>query len=64
MVARQHEPAAFSSERSFFAALSGTWWVGTGDKYHADNTVAVPAGSYVIHYTDKVHYDGVKMKKR
>ena len=50
----------FHSNDRFFVVLSGTWWVGTGDKYDPDNTVAVPAGSYVIHYANKVHYDGAK----
>jgi len=44
----------------FFAVLSGTWWMGTGEKFDPDNTVPVPAGSYVIHYAGKVHYDGAK----
>ena len=43
-----------------FIVVSGTWWVGTGDKFEPDNTVPVPAGSYVIHYANKVHYDGAK----
>jgi hypothetical protein len=44
----------------FFAVLSGTWWVGTGEKFDPEATVPVPAGSYVIHYGGKVHYDGAK----
>lgn len=50
----------FHPNDRFFVVLSGTWWVGTGDKYDPDNTVAVPAGSYVIHYANKIHYDGAK----
>jgi hypothetical protein len=44
----------------FFVVLSGTWWMGTGEKFDPDNTVPVPAGSYVIHYANKIHYDGAK----
>jgi quercetin dioxygenase-like cupin family protein len=44
----------------FFAVLSGTWWVGTGEKFDPEATVPVPSGSYVIHYGGKVHYDGAK----
>jgi len=44
----------------FFVVLSGTWWMGTGEKFDPDNTVPVPAGSYVVHYGGKVHYDGAK----
>ncbi len=31
-----------------------------GRKFDPDSTVPVPAGSYVIHYAGKVHYDGAK----
>ena len=44
----------------FFVVLSGTWWMGTGDKFDPDSTVPAPAGSYVIHKAGKVHYDGSK----
>lgn len=44
----------------FFVVLSGTWWMGTGEKFDPENTVPAPAGSYVIHYAGKVHYDGAK----
>ena len=43
-----------------FKPLSGTWWVGTGEKFDPDDTVAMPAGSYVVHYGGKVHFDGAK----
>jgi len=44
----------------FFVVISGTWWMGTGEKFDPDSTVPAPAGSYVIHYGGKVHYDGAK----
>jgi quercetin dioxygenase-like cupin family protein len=47
----------------FFVVLSGTWWVGTGEKYDPESTVPVPPGSYVIHYGGKVHYDGAKKEE-
>ncbi|WP_216819956.1 cupin domain-containing protein [Zoogloea sp. LCSB751] len=50
----------FHNGDRFFAVLSGTWWVGTGDKFDPDATVPVPAGSYVIHHGGQVHYDGAK----
>ena len=43
-----------------FAVLSGTWWMGTGEKYDPDGTVPAPAGSYVIHRAKGIHYDGAK----
>ena len=44
----------------FFIVLSGTWWMGTGEKFDPDSTVPAPAGSYVIHKAGKVHFDGAK----
>jgi len=32
----------------------------TGDTFDPNSTVPAPAGSYVIHYGGKVHYDGAK----
>ena len=40
--------------------VSGTWWVGTGEKYDMEATKPMPAGSVVVHYGGKVHYDGAK----
>ena len=53
----------FHKNDRFFAVLSGTWWMGTGEKFDPENTVPVPAGSYVIHYGGKVHYDGAKTEE-
>ena len=50
----------FHHNDRFFVVISGTWWVGTGEKFDPASTVPVPAGSYVIHYGGKVHYDGAK----
>jgi len=50
----------FHPNDRFFVVLSGTWWMGTGEKFDPDSTMPVPAGSYVIHYAGKVHYDGAK----
>jgi quercetin dioxygenase-like cupin family protein len=44
----------------FIVVLSGTWWIGTGDKFDPDSTKPMPAGSTVVHYGGKVHYDGAK----
>ena len=53
----------FHPNDRFFVVLSGTWWVGTGEKYDPESTVAVPPGSYVIHYAGKTHYDGAKKEE-
>ena len=50
----------FHPNDRFFVVISGTWWVGTGPVFDPNNTVPVPAGSYVIHYGNQIHYDGAK----
>jgi hypothetical protein len=50
----------FHPNDRFFVVISGTWWMGTGEKFDPASTVAVPAGSYVVHYANKIHYDGAK----
>ena len=40
--------------------LSGTWWVGTGKDYNKDSMKPVPAGSFVVHTANEIHYDGAK----
>jgi hypothetical protein len=50
----------FHPNDRFILVLSGTWWVGTGEKFDPDSTKAMPVGSYVVHYANKVHYDGAK----
>ena len=50
----------FHPNDRFFTVISGTWWVGTGEKFDPDSTVPVTAGSFVVHYARKIHYDGAK----
>ena len=50
----------FHPNDRFFVVISGTWWMGTGETFDPDSTVPAPAGSYVIHYANKIHYDGAK----
>ncbi len=64
-VHNRFSPGAFSRPHfhpndRFIFVVSGTWWVGTGDKFDPDSTKPMPAGSYVVHYAGKVHYDGAK----
>jgi quercetin dioxygenase-like cupin family protein len=40
--------------------ISGTWWIGTGDKFDPESTKPMPPGSVVVHHAGKVHYDGAK----
>jgi quercetin dioxygenase-like cupin family protein len=50
----------FHPNDRFILVLSGTWWVGTGDKYDPDSTKPMQPGSFVVHYGGKNHYDGAK----
>ena len=44
----------------YITVLSGTWWVNTGPKYDPDGMKPIPAGSYVVHYGNQIHYDGAR----
>jgi hypothetical protein len=50
----------FHPNDRFIYVISGTWWVGTGTKFEPENTVPIPAGSFVTHFGKQVHYDGAK----
>jgi quercetin dioxygenase-like cupin family protein len=47
-------------ETRYVTVLKGTWWAGTGEKFDPDRTTPMPAGSFVVHHPNKVHYDGAK----
>jgi len=34
--------------------------MGTNETFDPKSTIPAPAGSYIIHYSGKVHYDGAK----
>jgi quercetin dioxygenase-like cupin family protein len=50
----------FHPNDRFITVLKGTWWVGTGTKFDINQTVAMPAGSFVTHFGKQVHWDGAK----
>jgi hypothetical protein len=50
----------FHANDRFITVISGTWWVNTGAKYDPDGMKPVPAGSFVKHFANQVHYDGAK----
>lgn len=50
----------FHPNDRFILVLSGTWWVGTGDKFDPASTRPLPVGSTAVHFAGKVHYDGAK----
>jgi hypothetical protein len=49
-----------SGNDRFITVISGTWWVGSGTKFSPDDTVPMPAGSFVTHTGKQVHFDGAK----
>jgi quercetin dioxygenase-like cupin family protein len=50
----------FHPHDRFITVLKGTWWVGTGTKFDPGATVPMPAGTFVVHYGQQVHFDGAK----
>ena len=44
----------------YIYVISGTWYVGTGPHWDPNQTVGMPAGSYVTHPAMGVHWDGAK----
>lgn len=50
----------FHPNDRFITVIKGTWWVGSGNKFDPNNTVPMPAGSFVTHFGKQVHYDGAK----
>ena len=53
-------PPHFHPEERQIVVLKGTWWVGSGPKWDRDATTPMPAGSFVVHRADQIHYDGAK----
>ena len=65
VVRNRFSPGSFSRPHfhpndRLIVVVSGTWWVGTGDIFDPASTKPMPAGSFVVHYGGKVHYDGAK----
>jgi hypothetical protein len=47
-------------EDRYCVVVSGTWWVASGAKFDAADTVPAPAGSFIRRVAKTPHYDGVK----
>jgi hypothetical protein len=56
---RMSHPHFHPNDR-YVTVISGTWWVGTGNKFDPNSTTPLPAGTYVTHYGKQIHYDGAK----
>jgi len=53
-------PPHFHPEQRQIVVLKGTWWVGAGPKWDRDATTPLPAGTFVVHHANQIHYDGAK----
>jgi quercetin dioxygenase-like cupin family protein len=53
-------PPHFHPETRYITVLKGTWWVGSGPVFDKDKTTPVPAGSFVVHHPNQIHWDGAK----
>jgi quercetin dioxygenase-like cupin family protein len=58
-------PGTFSSphfhpEDRHIVVLKGTWYTGTGEVFDPDKAVPLKAGSYMMHPSRAVHWDGAK----
>jgi hypothetical protein len=56
-------PHSYATDR-LSLVLSGTWWVNSGADFDPEDTVPVPAGSFVHRVARTPHYDGVKRDAR
>jgi len=53
-------PPHFHPETRYIVVLKGTWWVGSGTDWDKSKTTPVPAGSFVVHHANQIHWDGAK----
>ena len=53
-------PPHFHPETRYITVLKGTWWVGSGPVFDKEKTTPVPAGSFVVHHPNQIHWDGAK----
>jgi quercetin dioxygenase-like cupin family protein len=65
VVRNRFSPGTFSQphfhpETRYITVIKGTWWVGSGPKFDKDATTPVPAGSFVVHHPNQIHWDGAK----
>lgn len=50
----------FHPNDRYIYVIKGTWFVGWGSTYAPDSTFPIPAGSFVHHIGNQIHYDGAK----
>jgi hypothetical protein len=52
-------PHWYETDR-YCVVVSGTWWVASGGDFQPNDTVPMPAGSFIRRVARTPHYDGVK----
>ena len=50
----------FHPDTRYIIVLKGTWWLGAGSKWDREATTPVPAGTFIVHHPNQIHYDGAK----
>ena len=50
----------FHPNDRYITVTKGTWWMGSGTKFDPDNSVPLPAGTFVTHFGKQVHWDSAK----
>ena len=53
-------PPHFHPETRYIQVIKGTWWVGSGTDWDKSKTTPVPAGGFVVHHPNQIHWDGAK----
>lgn len=48
----------YHGEDRHAVVIEGTWHTGVGDRFAPRETVALPAGSYMLHPAGEAHFDG------
>ena len=65
VVRNKFSPGTFSAphfhpETRYIQVIKGTWWVGSGPMRDLNAATPVKAGGFVVHYPNKIHWDGAK----
>ena len=42
----------------FITVIRGIWYVGSGPEWDSSNSIPVPAGSFMFHPANAIHFDG------
>ena len=50
----------FHDQVRYATVIKGTWNVGFTKEFDPANTIAVPAGSFMVHPVGEIHYDGAR----